>query len=131
MDYKPVLPGRNDNVSHDKPVKEFILLFSGITVFLLTTFWLLGIGVDLAVNYISPEMEAKIFSLNTVSPGQDNACRDELQRMTDRLRSCIHIAYPLKLVLLDSKTANAHGPSRRIHRGVQRPAGDGFFRERN
>ncbi len=107
MDYKPVLPSHNDNVSHDRPVREFLLLFSGITAALLIAFWLLGLGVDLAVTYISPEMEAKIFSAGPVPAGENNACQAELQRMTDRLRSCIHIAYPLKLILMDSDTANA------------------------
>ena len=61
MEYKPSLPDHNDNVSHDQPVREFVTLFLGITVFLLIVFWTTGLFIDYAVDYISPEMEAKIF----------------------------------------------------------------------
>jgi len=111
MKYRPSLPDRNDNVSHDKPVREFVVLFFGITVFLLIAFWILGFFVDRAVEYISPEMEAMIFSsLGASEPemvdGSDPR-QTELQSMVDALRECIHIAYPLKVHLIDSDDANA------------------------
>lgn len=111
MEYKPALPRKNDNVSHDRPVREFILLFSGITLFLLALFWVSGLLVDRAVNYISPEMEGKIFS--AFSPSGKEAVRDsdpqpaELQSMVKALSPCIHITYPLRVYLIDSRTANA------------------------
>ena len=111
MEYKPSLPEHNDNISHDQPVREFILLFSGITFFLLVSFWALGLFVDLAVNYISPEMEALIFSpvdLSTSKRENDsNPQQAELQHMTDALLQCIHVAYPLKVHLLETDNANA------------------------
>ena len=70
MEYKPSLPEHNDNISHDQPVREFLLLFSGITFFLLVAFWALGLFVDLAVNYISPDMEALIFSPVDISESE-------------------------------------------------------------
>ncbi|MEN8212161.1 MAG: M48 family metallopeptidase, partial [Thermodesulfobacteriota bacterium] len=111
MEYKPSLPRNNDNVSHNQPIREFILLFSGITVFLLALFWVVGLFVDHAVNYITPEMEAKIFSAFT--PSEKELVKDgdlkqaELQRMVKNLSQCIHITYPLNVHLIDSKTANA------------------------
>lgn len=111
MEYKPLLPENNDNISHNQPIREFILLFSGITVFLLTLFWGTGLLVDYAVNYITPEMEIKIFS--TFSPSKKELAEDEdlkqaeLQRMVNRLSQCIHIIYPLTVHLIDSETANA------------------------
>ncbi len=111
MEYKPSLPEHNDNVSHDQPIREFIVLFSGITFILLIVFWTLGLFVDRAVDYISPEMEAMIFSSVGASASEmadDNDPRQaELQRMVDALRECIHIAYPLKVYLIDSENANA------------------------
>jgi Zn-dependent protease with chaperone function len=111
MEYKPSLPEYNDNVSHDQPVREFILLFSGVTIFLLIVFWTLGMFVDQAVDYISPEMEAVIFSSVGTSESKfvdgSDPRQAELQRMVDALCKCIHIAYPLKVHLINSNDANA------------------------
>jgi Zn-dependent protease with chaperone function len=111
MEYKPSLPEHNDNISHDQPVREFILLFSGITTFLVISFWTLGLFVDLAVDYISPEMEAIIFSSVGTPEAElvdgNNPRQVELQRMVDALRECIHITYPVIVNLIDSTDANA------------------------
>ncbi len=111
MEYKPSLPENNDNVSHDQPVREFVLLFFGITLFLLIIFWILGLFVDRAVDYITPEMEAAIFSSvgGSASESVDhgNLQQAELQRMVDALRQCIQIGYPLKVHLIDLDDANA------------------------
>jgi len=107
--YKPSLPENNDNVSHDQPVREFVLLFFGITLFLLTVFWILGLFVDRAVDYITPEMEAMIFSSADGSESVDNSNprQAELQRMVDALLECIQIGYPLDVHLIDLDDANA------------------------
>ena len=111
MQYKPSLPEYNDNISHDQPVREFVLLFFGITIFLLIAFWVLGLFVDRAVDYISPEMEAMIFSsvddsaLEFVDGGDPRQA--ELQYMVDALRECSEIAYPLRVYLIDSDNPNA------------------------
>lgn len=110
MKYKPALPKHNDNVSHDQPVREFILLFLGITFFLLITFWSLGLFVDRAVDYITPEMEAIIFSSvgGSVSESVEGSDRQAtLQHMVDVLLECIDIGYPLKVHLVQSDVANA------------------------
>ena len=111
MKYKPALPKHNDNVSHDQPVREFVLLFLGITIFLLITFWSLGLFVDRAVDYITPEMEAIIFSSvgGSVSESVEGSDPRQatLQHMVDVLRECIDIGYPLKVHLVQSDVANA------------------------
>lgn len=111
MKYKPALPEHNDNVSHDQPVREFVLLFLGITCLLLITFWSLGLFVDRAVDYITPEMEAIIFSSvsGSTSESVDNSDprQAKLQQMVDVLRECIDIGYPLEVHLVDSDAANA------------------------
>ncbi|MFT5701453.1 MAG: Zn-dependent protease with chaperone function [Desulforhopalus sp.] len=111
MEYKASLPEHNDNVSHDQPVREFILLFFGITIFLLVVFWTLGLFVDRAVDYISPEMEGIIFSSAAVSTTEEIDGGDprqaELQRIVDYLRGCVDITYPLEVRLIDSDEANA------------------------
>jgi Zn-dependent protease with chaperone function len=111
MDYKPSLPAHNDNVSHDRPAREFLILFSGLTIIFLAVFFVLGAFVDLAVNYISPEMEAKIFfsldPADTSLRGPDDPRTAALQRLLDELQPCAGIGYPLKVYLVDTKDANA------------------------
>lgn len=70
MEYRPSLPEHNDNVSHEQPIREFIILFFGITIFLLSGFWSIGLLIDRAVDYISPEMEAMIFTSVGVSASE-------------------------------------------------------------
>jgi len=111
MEFKPALPEHNDNVSHDQPIREFIILSCGITLFLLIVFWALGLCVDLAVNNISPEMEASIFSSSgALGPDQadsNDPRRAKLQNMIDALCTCSNITYPLHVYLIDSDDANA------------------------
>jgi Zn-dependent protease with chaperone function len=111
MEYKPAFPEHNDNVTHEHPAREFILLSCGITLFLLAVFWLLGLCVDLAVESISPEMEAVIFASVGV-PGielvdSSDPRQAKLQSMVDALRKCGDISFPLKITLIDSDDANA------------------------
>ena len=74
-------------------------------------FWALGLFVDLAVNYISPDMEALMFSPFNASDSEqaDNNESPEakLQDMVDELRECIEISYPLTVHLAETDTANA------------------------
>jgi len=111
MEYKPSLPEHNDNVSHDQPDRECVVLFVGITLFLLILFWALGLLIDRAVDYISPEMEAKIFSSINTSEFElvDNSNPQQmaLQHMVDKLHGCSHVSYPLRVNLIDSDDANA------------------------
>ncbi len=90
MDYKSALPKNNDNISHDSPVKEALVMFSGVIAFFLIAYFILGLLVDWAVIRISPEMEAVIFSGFQVSPDldrlEDQSCQASLQQLTDDLR---------------------------------------------
>ncbi|MCI5196487.1 MAG: hypothetical protein D3919_09685 [Candidatus Electrothrix sp. AW5] len=112
-EYSPGLPEQNDNVSHNHPLKEFALLLSGVTVFFLLALWILGFLVDWAVGFISPEMEAIIFSSmqgagTTVFEKQkDHPQRLALQGLVDELGRCQEIGYPLQVNTVGSKEANA------------------------
>jgi beta-barrel assembly-enhancing protease len=111
MEYKPALPEHNDNITHEHPAREFVLLSCGISLFLLGVFWVLGLCVDLAVESISPEMEAAIFaSVNAPGPefvDSSDLRQSKLQSMVDVLRECGGITCPLKVTLIDSADANA------------------------
>ena len=88
-----------------------MLLFFWITLSFLVVFYILGFFVDLAVDHISPEMEATIFSPIDVSYSEmtdsDNPKEAALQLLTNELRKCVDIAYPLKVYLMESDEANA------------------------
>lgn len=111
MDYKPVLPQTNDNISTDSPVKEALVLLSGVVVFFLTAYGILGLFVDWAVTRISPEMEAAIFSgfqvPSKMMPEEKQPGQALLQQLTDDLRKCCDIDYPVKVLIVPSDTANA------------------------
>jgi Zn-dependent protease with chaperone function len=112
-EYRPGLPEQNDNVSHNHPLKEFVILLSGVTAFLLLAAWSLGLLVDWAAGFISPEMEAVIFSSMRVSGAavfdkqKDDPRRVELQRLVDELGRCNEIGYPLQINMATSQDANA------------------------
>lgn len=111
MDYKPVLPKTNDNISPDSPVKEALLLLSGVVVFFLIAYGVLGFFVDWAVTRISPAMEAAIFSgfqvPSKMIPDENQPGQASLQQLTDDLRKCCDIDYPVKVLIVPSDTANA------------------------
>ncbi|MDD2464607.1 MAG: M48 family metallopeptidase [Desulfobulbus sp.] len=111
MEFKPAYPQHNDNVSHNSPFREFVVLLAGVALICVVAFAVSGWLVDTVVQSISPDMEARIFA--PVAPGQarsgDQVDAGELalQRMVDELGSCIDVGYPLKVELVASKTANA------------------------
>jgi len=88
-------------------------LLSGVTAFLLLAAWSLGLLVDWAAGFISPEMEAVIFSSMQVSGAavfaqqKDDPRRVELQRLVDELGRCNEVGYPLQVNMAQSKDANA------------------------
>ncbi len=110
MEFKPGLPKGNINVSHNSPVKEFLLLFIGIIALLLAVYLILGLFVDVAVNYISPELEKKIFSpMSYDSKDQRNSSDKQmaLQQLVNNLQQCTTLPYPLQVNLIESETPNA------------------------
>lgn len=111
MDYKPILPERNSNVSHNHPVKEFIILASGVAGFLLVCFWILGFFVDIAVNNLSPEQESLLFPKVDLKIGQEADVepkkREAVQAIVDSLRACIDMNYPVQVTIIESEKLNA------------------------
>ena len=111
MKYEPSLPTHNDNISHHHPLREFFLLISGILVFLALAFWAFGFLVDVAVDYIPPEQEARLFAnidFNLEFPSGDSSERQPfLQNLIDGLGRCIDLPFPTTLTIIESDQANA------------------------
>lgn len=111
MKYQSSLPEKNDNVSHNHPLREFLVLFSCLVGLILLAFWSLGFFVDFAVVHISPEKEAQLFAKTKFiwEPDVDSPSEKQanLQSIIDSLRKCIEINYPLKVNLVKSEQVNA------------------------
>jgi len=111
MEFKPALPQHNDNVTHDNPFREFVLLLAGIGAFCTVLYLASGWLIDVAVSRISPEMEARIFAA-PLRPAHSGAAeadprRRVVQQLVDELRPCLEIGYPLRVELVASAQANA------------------------
>ncbi len=111
MKYQPGLPEHNDNVSHQQPVKEFFILLTGVLVIVLIGYWMLGLFVDLAVDYLPPEQEAQLFAKVDVGWdwGEESMPKEQaqLQGYLDALKPCLSLPYPITLHLVKSEDINA------------------------
>ena len=111
MKYQPALPEHNDNVSHQHPVREFFVLMAGVLAFLLAGYWALGLFVDVAIDYLSPEQEAQLFSTVNIKWefGEESMPEEQakLQGHVDSLTPCLSLPYPITVSLVKSDVVNA------------------------
>ncbi len=111
MKYQPSLPEHNDNVSHHHPVREFVILIFGVVGLVVISFLILGLFVDQAVNYISPEDEAQLFAKVDLSGAfgdeESSTTQELLQQLIDSLGRCHNILFPLTVHLIKSEDINA------------------------
>ena len=111
MNYQPSLPEHNDNVSHQNPVREFFVLITGVLVFVGIGYWALGLFVDVAVDYLSPEQEAQLFSNIDINWdfGEESMPEEQakLQALVDSLKPCLSLPYPITVSLVKSDMVNA------------------------
>jgi len=112
MKYRAALPEQNDNVSHEHPLKEFIVLLSGVVALVLAVYIVLGFFIDYAVDFVSPESEIRIFSavdMNWGGSGRSESDEQQrsLQGLLNQLGSCLDIPYKITLRISDSEKVNA------------------------
>lgn len=111
MNYKATLPEQNHNVSHNHPLREFVILLAGVAGIVLVVFWALGGAVDVAVDYLPPAKEKLLFAkLSKQFPAATNVSDDKvavLQQLTDSLGSCVDVGYPVEVRVVDSEMVNA------------------------
>jgi Zn-dependent protease with chaperone function len=111
MKYRPSLPEHNDNVSHQNPVREFFLILAGLAVFATIVFWSLGWAIDLAVDHMSPETEARIHRAVSIKWTEEKPHAPEqaaaLEQMLNGLRACAGVSYPVTLQLVEGEQPNA------------------------
>lgn len=111
MKYQASLPQHNDNISHEHPLKDFVLILLGLSLAVLAGIWALGLLVDRVVDGIGPETEARLTRLIAppLPPTPEQAAPREawLQSQLDALRQCAGIAGPVRVRLAVSREANA------------------------
>jgi Zn-dependent protease with chaperone function len=113
MEYDPKLPEENVNVSSTSPLVEFVSLTAGLLILVVLVYWLLGLGVDWAVDRMTPEQE-KALALNIDFEGIEGMGQPHqpeaqiLQRIVDRLQSqCTHLPYDLRVLYIPEPDVNA------------------------
>lgn len=111
MKYQPSLPERNDNVSQEHPLKDFVVILGALAVIAALGFWLLGLAVDAMVDNMSPETEARLYALmpsSATAPQSDAPPQQlRLQAMVDSLRTCAGLRLPARVALQKSEVPNA------------------------
>jgi len=110
--YKPVLPGRNDNVSHASPFKEFLLLLSAAAGVLLLIYWALGLMVDFSADHLSFEDEAALFESLSLDWGEQlsgdvSESSERMQSLLEGLRQCSMLPIPVVVSRLNNSAPNA------------------------
>lgn len=111
VEYKPGLPEKNTNVSHQSPFKEFLTLLVGVLVFISLLYWLLGFAVDVAANNLSYEQEEKLFNKIPLQWGEmlgEEPKKDKkLQALVDQLLSCSSLPVHITVSTISKEEPNA------------------------
>lgn len=111
MKYRASLPQHNDNVSHEHPLKDFLLILSGLAVIGALAFWLLGHAVDWAVDSLSPEAEARLNRMAAIklpeSPKQEAKRAERVQGLIAGMHQCAGLSFRPQLRMHQSEVPNA------------------------
>lgn len=111
MKYQPSLPQHNDNVSHDHPLKDFLLILSGLAAVAALAFWLLGHAVDWVVDSLSPEAEARLNRMAAIelpeSPKQEAKRAERVQGLVASMHQCAGLNFLPQLRMHKSEAPNA------------------------
>lgn len=111
MKYQASLPQHNDNVSHEHPLKDFLLILCGLAVVGALAFWLLGHAVDWAVDSLSPEAEARINRMAAINlpatPKQEAKREARVQGLVDAMQQCAGLGFRPGLRMHKSDVPNA------------------------
>lgn len=111
MKYRAALPRHNDNISHEHPLKDFLLILLSLSLAVLAGVWAAGLLVDRVVDGMRPETEARLTRLLAPplppTPAQAAPRQAWLQTQVDALRRCAGISGPVNVRVVTSSQANA------------------------
>lgn len=110
MEFSDKLPDGNVNITQESPLKEFVILLSGVLGIVFIVYYLLGMLIDYSVRYLSPEQEQALTIplrpewMTDAPPKQSKV----LQDMVDQIQSeCAHLPYTLKVYIVNEEAINA------------------------
>jgi beta-barrel assembly-enhancing protease len=111
MKYQASLPEHNDNISHEHPLKDFVLILAGLSAAIFAGYLALGWLVDVVVERMSPGTEARLTQLVawTPPPGDAALARHEAwaQTLVDDLKVCAGVSEPVTVRVRRSASPNA------------------------
>lgn len=114
MKYKAKVLKTNYNVSHQHPLREFIILITGAALILFALFWFFGRVVDFTVDNISADTEQRLHqvfgsSLTNQFEGEEMEDRRsaQAQLLLADLSACTQLRYPVTLHVTQSDDINA------------------------
>ena len=84
---------------------------AGVVFVILIGYWVLGLFVDVAVDYLSSEQEAQLFSKVNFDWdfGEESMPKEQakLQDLVNALKPCLSLPYPVTVNLVKSEVVNA------------------------
>lgn len=110
MKYQPVLPERNDNVSEQNPLKDFVVIMGWLVAISACVFWLLGLAVDAVVDRMDHDAGARLYALLPPAPLSTAGAtpqQAQLRSLVDGMRQCAGVKLPVTVTLSQSDEANA------------------------
>lgn len=111
MKYSGNLPTTNVNVTETSPLKELLILVTGLFLIFFIVYSLLGLGIDFAVESLTPKQEKKL-SFNVghefFSMDRDEKKSAFLQNIINALQAkCVDLPYKIKIFVVDNDDVNA------------------------
>ena len=111
MKYQASLPGHNDNLSPGHPLKDFALILAGLSAAILVGYLALGWLVDVVVDRMGPQTEARLTQLVAWTPPASEPAMGTreawAQALVDGMRACAGVSGPVTVRVNRSDTPNA------------------------
>jgi Zn-dependent protease with chaperone function len=111
MKYIPRQPDSNVNVTATSPLRDFLVMLTGVALILVAVYFVLGFLVDFMVPRISPETEKLLgtfFDDNGPEKGPPSEETAYLQGLVDQIQGqCADLPYELQVEIIDDEMINA------------------------
>ena len=111
MKYTPRLPDSNVNVTPTSPLKDFLVMATGLLAIMVVIYLLLGFAMDLIEPRLSPEFEKKLafpFMSRIFGAGNEPELSEEAQKLLDRIQiRCAKLPYTFLIQVMRQPTVNA------------------------
>ncbi|MGF6271660.1 putative Zn-dependent protease [Massilia sp. UYP11] len=111
MKYQASLPEHNDNISHEHPLKDFVLILAGLSAAIFAAYLALGWLVDVVVERMDPGTEARLTRLVAWTPPPAEAALRKheawAQALVDGMKTCAGVSEPVTVRITRSTSPNA------------------------